>query len=100
MPCAVCGKWPQPKGSGFPRNQPCHIRTVGRGGPDIHENLYPGCPTHHAEQHSIGILSMLKKYPQLKYVLFQKGWEILEGPGKYKKLFHRIVTPEEIRASS
>jgi hypothetical protein len=33
--------------------QVCHVRSRGSGGADP-ENIWPGCSTHHMEQHRIG----------------------------------------------
>lgn len=57
---------------------PCHIKTKGSGGPDADFNLIRMCRQHHTEQHSIGIITMLKKYPILMFVLFSKGWKLDE----------------------
>lgn len=69
LPCVVCGSGPC---------DPCHIKTVGSGGPDVEENVVSMCRIHHEEQGTIGFWLMAKKYIRFKWVLEEKGW-IFEG---------------------
>ena len=41
--------------------QACHVKTRGAGGMD-RGNLWPGCLTHHAEQHAMDIVSFQRHY--------------------------------------
>lgn len=63
--CVICGIFPC---------DPCHIKSVGSGGPDEHWNLMSLCRVHHTEQHSIGFYKMSEKYPFFKQTLGEKGW--------------------------
>lgn len=56
-------------------SDPCHIKTRGSGGDDIDSNLLPFCRAHHAEQGTIGFFKMCEKYPFLRQILAQKGFE-------------------------
>lgn len=67
-----------------------HVKTQGSGGDDIEENVIPLCVQHHGEQHNIGIISFLEKYPIILEYLISLGWELVEVFGR-KKLFHAKV---------
>lgn len=70
MACLACGV----RGS-----DPCHIRTVARGGPDLPWNVIPLCRKHHVEQHKFGFDHMRRKYPQVNFKLTETGWVKLNG---------------------
>ena len=65
MRCENCG------GEGTDKH---HIKTRGAGGPDEDWNLILLCRKCHSEVHTIGILTMLQKYPLLDKRLYNKGW--------------------------
>jgi len=65
--CVVCGH----RGC-----DPDHIQSRGSGGDDIDSNLWPLCRRHHTERHTIGIISLVKKYPGLELTLKLKGWTV------------------------
>lgn len=52
LPCVVlgCGR----------RTEPCHVKVKNQG--HDRNNLYPGCHSHHAEQHASGIVTFERKY--------------------------------------
>lgn len=77
-PCIVCSLSPC---------DPCHIRSVGSGGGDDPENIVPMCRQHHTEQHKIGWIRFLEKYPKAWMVLKVMGWTIINTQFN-KKLFH------------
>jgi predicted restriction endonuclease len=70
QPCAACGQKPV---------DAAHIRSRGAGGDDTPDNLLPLCRSHHVEQHKRGWHLMSDKYPNLRFALAVKGWEIIEG---------------------
>lgn len=76
--CQVCGKRPV---------DPCHVKSVGSGGPDTPSNIIPLCRWHHSEQHAKGWITFLKKNPALSWHLECLGWEVVEELGR-KKLQH------------
>lgn len=63
---------------------PCHIKTVGSGGPDVEWNLLSLCRPHHTEQHALGFYRMCDKYPFLRQILAHKGW-IFDGSKKLRR---------------
>ena len=65
--CIVCSAKP---------SDPAHCKSVKSGGPDYEWNVCALCRRHHAEQHTIGILTFAHKYPQFKSWLKKNGWEI------------------------
>jgi len=65
MPCLACGKYP---------SDPCHIKTVKSGGPDLAINLLSLCRRHHSEQHQYGFFKFANKYPHVYDELKIKGW--------------------------
>lgn len=79
LACIVCGKRPVDL---------CHIRSRGAGGPDEPFNLYPGCRSHHQEQHRLGIVTFAVKYGQVWQYFKSLGWEWMEIPGGSNKLWH------------
>jgi Putative HNHc nuclease len=73
--CVICGA----HGS-----DPCHIKSVGSGGDDTHDNIVNLCRAHHIEQHSIGFFKMCEKYPFFRQILAQKGWQF-DGNKKLRR---------------
>ncbi len=53
--CEICGYYSDP---------PHHIRTRGAGGTDEPGNLLSLCIAHHAEAHTLGVMSFADKYSQ------------------------------------
>lgn len=39
-------------------------------------------------QHRLGIITFLSEYPRLWVKLKEMGWEVIQSPGGYSKLFH------------
>lgn len=71
QPCIIsdCRKFP---------SDPAHVISVGAGGHDIENNVTPLCHKHHVEQHTIGILTFTKKYPDFrKWLEKYDRWDIL-----------------------
>lgn len=66
-PCLVCSRTP---------TDVAHIKTKGSGGTLHPENVMPLCREHHTEQHKIGIVTFIKKYPSVFLHLKYLGWEI------------------------
>ena len=63
--------------SGCPeKSVACHIGTKGARQDDVENNLFPACITHHGEQHTIGIISFARKYPEVGEEFTKKGWNI------------------------
>ena len=52
--CCVCEKY---------GCDPDHIKTVGAGGDDVENNVWPLCRTHHVERHQLGVLTFIRKHP-------------------------------------
>lgn len=75
-PCIICRR----------ASDACHVKSKGSGGPDVHWNLVALCRQHHSEQHSVGILSFAKKYPQFLFCLALKGWRMEHG-----RLWHGLL---------
>ena len=65
--CWVCGHY---------GCDPAHVKSRGARGDDIPENIMSLCRDHHNEQGRIGILSFLKKYPEVWKRLQSMGWEM------------------------
>lgn len=73
IPCKICLK----------PSDPCHIKTFATVLGDDEWNLMPLCRVHHVEQHKIGIISFIKKYPIIGIYLKRKGWSLEELHGKW-----------------
>lgn len=52
-----------------------HIKTRGSGGSDEEWNILHICRFHHTEIHKIGAYRFSNKYPEIKQILSEKGWE-------------------------
>lgn len=78
LACAACGRF---------LCDAAHIRSKGAGGGDVLSNLIPLCRPHHIEQHAHGWVYMWSKYPSIKRVLQDKGWEVIDEMGKEKLEF-------------
>lgn len=65
LSCLVCG-------SGPPVDLD-HITTRGAGGKDDDNNFFILCRKCHTERHQIGLITFIKKYPNLKSWLKDKG---------------------------
>ena len=72
-PCLVCGTTP---------TDVAHIRTKKASGIDEPFNYYPLCRKHHAEQHSLGVISFLVKYPKVFSYVIRQGWSVEVVNGK------------------
>lgn len=68
-PCLVCGKRP---------SDPDHMSSVGAGGDDDQNNVWPLCRQHHRERHDLGIETFISKH-HLEYYLRDHGWEVVNG---------------------
>lgn len=79
--CAICFL-PGP-------SDPCHIKSKGAGGPDRDWNVIAMCRNHHHEQHQIGILSFIEKYPFFRLALRIRGWTWDHG-----KLWNEKLDPK------
>lgn len=66
-PCLICQR----------PSDPCHIKTRGSGGPDIHWNMMPLCRQHHGEQGQ-STVKFLEKYAAVRFYLKKKGWRLDE----------------------
>lgn len=75
LPCVVCGNRPV---------DPDHIGTKGAGHGDEEWNLWPLDRVHHIEKHAIGLSQFVIRYPHLKKILIDTGWELING-----KWFHK-----------
>lgn len=56
-----------------------HIKTKGSGGCDELWNLMPLSREAHCEQHNLGILSFIRKYPSVAAYVASHGWYIENG---------------------
>lgn len=65
--CSVCGKFDVDR---------CHIKTKGSGGTWDADNILFMCRQHHTEQHQIGWVKFLTKYPNIEWELNEKGWMV------------------------
>lgn len=81
LPCCVCGS--------MEIVDPSHIKSKGAGGPDTLWNVVPHCRVHHDEW-GRGVLTFVKKYPRMKWVLEQRGWEVTRNG-----LFHPKTRSQE-----
>jgi 5-methylcytosine-specific restriction endonuclease McrA len=68
-----------------------HVRTRGAGGPDEEFNLMPLCREHHTEQHKIGIITFMRRYPSVAAYLSTAGWTIENGKLWNDKLGHEAL---------
>jgi hypothetical protein len=73
-PCVICGAG----------SNPCHIQSVGAGGPDQDDNLIAMCFWHHRLQHDIGWGDFVDRFPLIGQILDGKGWELVDCFGKRK----------------
>jgi hypothetical protein len=73
--CEICGLMP---------SDPCHLKTVGSGGPDADYNVVSLCRNHHIEQHALGLFKMCEKYPFFRQVIANKGW-VFDGQKKLRR---------------
>lgn len=55
-----------------------HIKSRGSGGCDSDFNILTLCRNHHIEIHSIGPVRFCEKYTDIKFILLEKGWEIVD----------------------
>jgi hypothetical protein len=65
-----------------------HLKTRGSGGPDETWNMMPVCTLHHNQAHSLGLIRMSIKYPQVRQWLDDNGWQFDEYSGKYLRSNH------------
>ncbi len=74
--CTICAK---------PAER-AHIKSRGAGaGWEDWEWVYL-CRSHHVEQHKIGIITFIRKYPQFFSAIKAKGWILFNG-----KLIHETI---------
>lgn len=48
------------------------------------ENIMHLCRMHHIESHRIGIVTFVKRYPQIERLLSSKGWSVVDELGQQK----------------
>lgn len=77
--CLVCG-YPPP-------SDPAHIKTRGAGASNLEYEMIPLCRPHHVEQGTKPWSDFVKKYPQVKVALIEKGWEFIDNFGAEKLVF-------------
>ena len=77
MPCSVIGCPQCREVSGH------HLKTKGAGGDDQDWNLLPLCQLHHIEIHQLGLKLFIKKYPNIKDIIIDKGWEFNSSEAKW-----------------
>ena len=80
-PCLVCKRRPV---------DAAHIRTKKASGINERWNYMPLCREHHSEQHTIGIITFIKKYVSVFYYVQDRGWSIDVVNGK--ELLRRTAT--------
>ena len=75
--CLVCGDTPC---------DPDHVKTRGAGGGDTIDNVMPLCRRHHTERGTLGIASMVNKYPGIYRWMVTHGREdILEKATRFNR---------------
>jgi hypothetical protein len=77
--CLVCG---------VTQVDRAHIKSKGSGGSNEEDNLLLLCRQHHIESHRLGWNLFCKRYPVVRVMLNEKGWEIIEelGVPKLRKM--------------
>lgn len=78
MPCVAC-----PTGKQVGPSDPDHITTVGAGGKDLPNNLWPLCRSHHIERGNRGLVYMADTYPGCS--------EWLEDNGRLEEILSRRI---------
>lgn len=73
-------------------SDPAHIRSRGAGGDDHDDNVVSLCRSHHSEQHQVGWVRFVTRYPKVGFALANKGWVVRESNG-----LHRLVRAEEFQ---
>lgn len=68
IPCIICGDLP---------SDATHIKSYATTLEDKEENLVPLCRLHHSEQHQIGILTFINKYPNYKEYIHKLGFKVI-----------------------
>jgi len=74
MLCEVCGSI---KANGH------HIKSFGSSQIDEDWNMIALCFNCHRQIHDIGLVRFVKRYPKIKNILKEKGWEYNEYANKY-----------------
>lgn len=64
--CIICGQ----------NSDPCHVKSRGAGGHDVADNLLSLCRRHHTEQHQVGWIGLIERYPVVELHLDEKGWRV------------------------
>ena len=70
VPCLCCRKIPSER---------AHIKTVGSGSGNEWHEVMPLCRTHHQEQHTIGIVTFIRKYHKVWTYIDKAGWTVDTG---------------------
>lgn len=74
MTCVCCGN---------PEFDKHHVKSRGSGGGDEDENLLNLCRLCHIRIHKVGLVKMVKLYPQVEGILKEKGWSFCETRKKW-----------------
>ena len=77
-PCVVCDTRTNTVGD--------HIKTFGSGGECVDDNMWSLCVRHHSLKGDQGLTTFVRKYPHLKKILKEKGWEFEEFTQKWIRL--------------
>jgi 5-methylcytosine-specific restriction endonuclease McrA len=79
MKCLACGS---------ANTERAHIKSRGSGGSDDAWNIMALCRKDHQEQHKIGIITFIEKYPEVKTYVEQNGWQI-DNVNSFKRLVRK-----------
>lgn len=80
LPCTACGHPPP--------SDPCHCKSVGAGGSDTVDNVFPACRACHSLSHSIGLYRFSLKYGNFAAWLLSHNWEF-DLSGDWPKLIKK-----------
>jgi len=61
-----------------------HVKTQATGGTWDDFNILLLCRRHHVEQHTIGWIKFMRKWPRVYRALNDKGWRIVDAQGVEK----------------
>ena len=77
-PCVVCKSTVGTHGD--------HIKTIGSGGDDHPDNMWPLCFAHHRQKEDIALPEFVNTYPWLQKELEKRGFEYFDFSNKWVRL--------------
>jgi hypothetical protein len=84
MNCIACGS---------NNSERHHIKTRKTFGSNEDFNILNLCRQHHSLVHTCGMNKFIEKFPQIKNVLIEKGWEFEEFRKKW--FHHKHITSQD-----